>query len=173
MEINGPVRVGTSVFHGWAAFEYPPIGWTDTFIFSMQPDAGLPPDDYAQALRKLTWQLNKLRKGASIWVQVDGPGMWYAKEVRRVLRGLNLAVAVTMSGVSRPALESFSLVPYTLRVPSGPPPLAAEMYLGGLSREQLNCLRTLARLQRGYTTRDRCHGWGGIFYGVYQAAGAG
>jgi hypothetical protein len=86
-----------------------------------------------------------------IWVQVDGPGMWYAREVRRVLRGVNLAVAVTMSGVSRPELESFSLVPYTLRVPSGPPPLAAEWYLGGLPREQLNCLRTLARLQRGYT----------------------
>ena len=91
MEISVPVRVGTSVFHGWTAIEYPPAGWTDTFIFSMQPDAGLPPDDYAEALRKLIGQLNKLRHGASIWVQVDGPGMWYAKEVRRVLRGVNIA----------------------------------------------------------------------------------
>jgi len=153
MEISVPVRVGTSVFHGWTALEYPPAGWTDTFIFSMQHDAGLPPDDYAQALRKLTWQLNKLRKGASIWVQVDGPGMWYAKEVRRMLRGVNLAIAVTSSGVSHPELESFNLVPYTLRVPSGPPPLAAEWYLGDLSRKQLDCLRVLARLQRG-TTRE-------------------
>ena len=152
MEISVPVRVGTSVFHGWTAIEYPPAGWTDTFIFSMQHDAGLPPDDYAQALRKLTWQLNKLRRGASIWVKVDGPGMWYAKEVRRVLRGVNLAVAVTMSGVSQPELESFYLMPYTLRVPSGPPPLAADWYLGDLSRKQLDCLRVLARLQKGYTT---------------------
>ena len=151
MEISGPVHVGTSVFHGWTAIEYPPAGWTDTFIFSMQHDAGLPPDDYAQALRKLTWQLNKLRRGASIWVQVDGPGMWYAKEVRRALRGMPLAVAVTMSGVSQPELESFNLIPYTLRVPSGPPPLAAEWYLGDLSRKQLDCLRVLARLQKGYT----------------------
>jgi hypothetical protein len=151
MEISVPVRVGTSVFHGWTAIEYPPAGWTDTFIFSMQHDAGLPPDDYAQALRKLTGQLNKLRRGASIWVKVDGPGMWYAKEVRRVLRGVNLAVAVTMSGVSQPGLESFYLMPYTLRVPSGPPPLAADWYLGDLSRKQLDCLRVLARLQKGYT----------------------
>ena len=150
--INGPVHVGTSVFHGWTAIEYPPAGWTDTFIFSMQHDAGLPPDDYAQALRKLTWQLNKLRKGASIWVQVDGPGMWYAKEVRRALRGMPLAVAVTMSGVSQPGLESFNLIPYTIKVPSGPPPLAADWYLGDLSAEQIACLRVLARLQKGYTT---------------------
>ena len=152
MEISVPVRVGTSVFHGWTAIEYPPAGWTDTFIFSMQSNAGLPPDDYAQLLRKLIWQLNKLRRGASIWVQVDGPGMWYAKEVRRVLRGVNLAVAVTLSGVSQPELESFYLMPYTLRVPSGPPPLAEDWCLGALSRKQLDCLRVLARLQKGYTT---------------------
>jgi len=48
----------------------------------MQHEAGLPPDDYAQALRKLIWQLNKLRHGASIWVQVDGPGIWYDPTVR-------------------------------------------------------------------------------------------
>jgi hypothetical protein len=151
MQISMPVQVGTSVFHGWTAIEYPPAGWTDTFIFSMQHDAGLPPDDYAQLLRKLTWQLNKLRHGASIWVQVDGPGMWYAKEVRRVLRGVNLPIAVTLSGVSQPELESFNLIPYTIKVPSGPPPLAEGWYLGDLSRKQLDCLRVLARLQKGYT----------------------
>jgi hypothetical protein len=151
MQINAPVHVGTSVFHGWTTLEYPPAGWTDTFIFSMQHDSGLPPGDYAQLLKKLTWQLNKLRKGASIWVQVDGPGMWYGKEVRRVLRGLNLPVAVTSTGVSQPKLESFNWMPYTLRVPSGPPPLAADWYLGDLSGEQLTCLRVLARLQKGYT----------------------
>jgi hypothetical protein len=147
-----PVRVGASVFHDWIAIEYPPAGWTDTFIFLMQHDAGLPPDDYAEALKKLIWQLNKMRHGASIWVQVDGPGMWYAKEVRRVLRGMNLAIAVTASGVSQPRLESFNLIPYTIKVPSGSPLRADEWYLGDLSREDLACLRVLARIQKGYTT---------------------
>ena len=91
-----PVHVGTSVFHDWKAIEYPPAGWTDTFIFSMQPDAGLPPDEFVDGLKKLTGQLTKLRPGASLWVKVDGPGVWYAREVRRVMRSVPLAVAVTL-----------------------------------------------------------------------------
>lgn len=147
-----PVRVGTSVFHEWKAFEYPPAGWTDTFVFWMSHDAGLPPGDYAEALRKLTWELNRLRRGASIWVKVDAPGSWYGREVRRVLRGTNLAIAVTACDVSQPRVESFSLVPYTIKTPSGPPPPAEEWYLADLSADALACLRVLARLHKGYTT---------------------
>jgi hypothetical protein len=147
-----PVRVGTSVFHDWIAIEYPPAGWTDTFIFPMQYDAGLPPDDYAEALRKLVWQLNKIRRGASIWVKVDAPGLWYEREVRRVLRGMDLAIAVTSPAVRSPNPESFSLIPYTIKVPSGPPPQAEDWFLGDLSKYALACLRVLARIQKGYTT---------------------
>lgn len=147
-----PVRVGTSVFQDWRAIEYPPAGWTDTFVFSMQHDAGLPPDDYAEALKKLTGQLIKLRRGASVWVKVDGPGMWYAREVRRVLRGAPLAVAVTPADVLQPRVESFSFIPQTKKVPPGLPPRAEEWYLGDLSRDALACLRVLARVHNGYTT---------------------
>ena len=48
-----PVHVGKPVFHDWKAIEYPPAGWTDIFIFSMQSDAGLPPDDYVDSLKNL------------------------------------------------------------------------------------------------------------------------
>jgi hypothetical protein len=147
-----PVRVGTSVFHDWVALQLPPAGWTDTFIFEMKYDAGLPPDDYAEGLRKLVWQLNKIRRGASIWVKVDAPGLWYEREVRRVLRGMDIAIAVTPSAVSSPRPESFSLIPYTIKVPSGPPPQTDEWYLGDLSKYALACLRACDRLHEAYTT---------------------
>jgi hypothetical protein len=147
-----PVRVGTSVFYDWKAIEYPPAGWTDTFIFSMKHDAGLPPDEYAEAIKKLIYQLNKLRRGASVWVRVNGPGTWYAREVRRVLRGTDTAIAVTASDISQPRAESFSMPPYTIKTPSGPPPQADDWHLGDLSMDALACLYVLARLQKGYTT---------------------
>jgi len=147
-----PVHVGTAVFHDWKAIEYPPAGWTDTFIFWMPHNAGLPPGDYADGVRKLVGQLNKLRRGASIWVKVDAPGMWYAREVRRILRhGTELAIAVTPFDIPQPAVESYSFIPRTFKMPSGPPPQTEGWDLGGLSKDALACLRVLARVQAGYT----------------------
>jgi hypothetical protein len=147
-----PVRVGTAVFHDWKAIEYPPAGWTDTFIFNLDPRAGLPPDDYVDAIRKLITPLNKLRPGASLWIKVSGPGMWYAREVQRVIRhGAGMAVAVTKADVETPWLESFSYIPYTIKVPS-PPPLPTDKWgLGDLAEDSIACLRILARLDKGYT----------------------
>jgi hypothetical protein len=147
-----PVRVGTAVFHDWKAIEYPPDGWTDTFIFNLDPGAGLPPDDYVDAIRKLVPQVNRLHYGASLWIKVAGPGMWYAREVRRVIRhGTGMAVAVTKAEVETPRLQSFSYSPYTIKVPSPPPPQADEWFLGDLSEDAIACLRVLARLDTGYT----------------------
>src|SRR5512136_232274 len=147
-----PVRVGTAVFHDWKAIEYPPAGWTDTFIFNLNPDAGLPPDDYVDAIRKLITQLNKLRPGASLWIRVAGPGMWYAREVKRVMRhGTGMAVAVTKGNVEMPWLESFSYIPYTIKVPSPPPPQTDEWSLMNLSDDSIACMRVLARFDKGYT----------------------
>ena len=157
-----PVHVKTSVFHDWKAIEYPPAGWTDTFIFSMQPDAGLPPDEFVDGLKKLTGQLTKFRPGASLWVKVDGPGIWYAREVRRVMRSVPLAVAVTLSDISQPSVESFSFVPYTIQVPSPPPPQAEAWFLGDLPKNALTCLRVLARLGSGYTIEVAALGGFGI-----------
>jgi hypothetical protein len=145
------VHVGTSVFHGWKSIGYP-AGWTDTFIFKMPTDAGLPPDAYAEGVKKLTWQLKKLHHGkASVWIQVDGLGRWYAREVRRYLKGASISIAVTSSNVDQPAVEDFWPPPPTTKVPGPPPPQADEWLLGNLSPNELACLRMLDRLQDGYT----------------------
>lgn len=147
-----PVHVGTSVFHSWKSIEYPPAGWTDTFIFKMPTNAGLPPDAYAEGVKKLTWQLKELHHGkASVWIQVDGPGRWYAREVRRYLKGASISIAVTSSSVDQPAADDFWPPPPTSRVPAPPPPQADEWFLGNLSPGELACLRVLDRLQEGYT----------------------
>jgi len=157
-----PVRVSTAVFDDWQAMEYPPAGWTDTFICTIRHDAGLPPGDYAERLKKLMGPLKKLRPGASIWIKVDAPGMWYAREVRRVLRGTGLSIAVTHADVRQPRVESFSIPPYTLRVPSGPPPQAEAWDPKGLPENALTCLRVLARMQEAYTAEVAALGGLGI-----------
>ena len=145
------VHVGTSVFHGWKSIEYS-AGWTDTFIFKMPTDAGLPPDAYAEGVKTLTWQLKKLHHGkASVWIQVDGSGRWYAREVRRYLQGASISIAVTSSSVDQPAVEDFWPPPPTTKVPGPPPPQADEWYLGNLLPSEMACLRVLDRLQVGYT----------------------
>jgi hypothetical protein len=146
-----PVHVGTSLFHSWKSIEYP-AGWTDTFIFRMPTDAGLPPDAYAEGVKILTWQLKKLHHGkASVWIQVDGPGRWYAREVRRFVQGASISIAVTSSCVDQPAVDDFWPPPPTTGVPGPPPPKAEEWFLGNLSNNELMCLRVLDRLQEGYT----------------------
>jgi len=128
----------------------------------MECNAGLPPDDYVDGLKKLTWQLNKLRRGASLWVKVDGPGLWYAREVRRAMRSAPLAVAITSADVHQPSVESFSFVPYTIKIPSASPPQAEEWDLGNLPEDALTCLRVLARLGSGYTVEIAALGGFGI-----------
>jgi hypothetical protein len=146
-----PVHVGTSMFHSWKSIEYP-AGWTDTFIFRMSTDAGLPPDAYAEGVKILTWQLKKLHHGkASVWIQLDGLGRWYAREVRRYLRGASISIAVTSSGVDQPAVDDFWPPPPTTGVPGPPPPQAEEWFLDNLTNNELACLRVLDRLQAGYT----------------------
>lgn len=140
------------MFHSWKSIEYP-AGWTDTFIFKMPTDAGLPPDAYAEAAKKLTWQLKTLHHGAaSLWIQVDGPGRWYPREVRRYLRGATIAIAVTASEVNQPEADDFWPPPPTAEVPGPQPPQAHEWFFGDLSNNELASLRVLARIQEGYTS---------------------
>ena len=144
-----PVHVGTSLFHSWKSIEYP-AGWTDTFIFKMPTDAGLPPDAYAEGIRKLTWELKDLHHGkASLLIQVDGPGRWYAREVRRYLRGASISIAVKSWCDNLPEINDFWPPAPTTRVPGPPPPQADEWFLGDLLPNELACLRVLDRLQAG------------------------
>lgn len=157
-----PFRVGTAIFDDWKAMEYPPAGWTDTFILEIRHDAGLPPGDCADGLKKLFGPLKNLRPGASVWIKVDAPGDWYAREVRRVLKGTGLSIAVTYADVHQPKVESFSIPPYTIRVPSGAPPEAQAMDTKGLSEDALTCLRVLARVDSAYTAEVAALGGFGV-----------
>ena len=151
--VMSPVHVGTSVFNSWKSIYYPPAGWTDTFIFNMPVNAGLPPDEYAEVARMLTWQIKKLRRGAaSLWVQVEGPGQWYAREVRRVLKGETISIAVTSSEIDQPDSRDFWPPPPTIKTQSPPPPEVERWNLGDLSNDALACDRVLARVGKGYTS---------------------
>jgi len=74
-----------SLFSDWKSLPFQG-GWTDTFIFRMSALACLPPADYGKLIGQLAAPVQRLRRSASIWVQVDGPGDWYAAEVRRTLK---------------------------------------------------------------------------------------
>lgn len=147
------VRVGKVLFDDWESLKFPG-GWSDTFIFQMSPAAGLPPADYARVLRSLIPSVLKLRKSASVWVQVSGKsrdGNWFIQAVRHALRGLPAPVAIT-SGSVLPQIRDFSFYPWMDCHPLPRPP-TAEPYLKGkrLSFSEISSLRVLARADCAYT----------------------
>ena len=145
------VRVGSLVFAEWHSF---PLGggWSDTFVFPLSAQAGLPPRDYARPLRRMARQLAELRPGASLWLPVQAPGGgWYAEEVRQALRGLPLAVAVSQGAGSLPRLRDFSFCPGLFHRPSPRPPVALDFDTKILSMQEAQALRVLARLETAYT----------------------
>lgn len=144
------VRVGALFFAGWRSLQLG-NGWSDTFVFPISAQAGLPPGDYAGPLRRMAWQLSRLRPGASLWVPVQAPGgHWYADEVRQALRGLPLAATVTISSEA-PRLQDFTFCPglFPKLVPI--PPAAPDLGVGDLSLQELQALRVIARLETAYT----------------------
>lgn len=145
------VRVGSLAFAEWRSI---PLGggWSDTFVFPLSAQAGLPPREYAQPLRRMARQLAGLRPGASLWVLVQAPGGgWYAEEVRQASRGLPLAVAVSQGAAATPRLGDFSFCPGLFHTPSPRPPAAPDFDIGDLSLQEMQALRVLARLETGYT----------------------
>jgi hypothetical protein len=81
------VRIGKFHFDDWVSLELPG-GWSDTLILQMSPTDGLPPADYAGVVRSLIVPVHKLRRSASVWLQVSGRGRWFVQELRRALRGV-------------------------------------------------------------------------------------
>jgi len=145
------VRAGSLFFAGWRSFQLG-NGWSDTFVFPLSARAGLPPADYAGPLRRMAYQLAKLRPGASLWVPVEAPGgRWYAGEARQVLRGLPLAVAVTRDLGSPPRLQDFTFCPGLFHNPTPSPPIAPEWGVSDLSIQEIQALRVMARLEKAYT----------------------
>lgn len=146
-----PVHIKGTTFDGLTSIEVRPDQWTDTFFYAISYQDGLPPWDYARALRTNTLILDKYRRGASLWVQVDSPGKWYLEQVRKELRGLPIAVAVTPKG-SEPELYDFSFTPRRFARPSRQAPNATGWQPDTVSDDALQVLRVLVRIKEGYTS---------------------
>jgi len=128
-------------------------GWSDTFVYRLSASDGLPPVDYARAVRRVVPPLLNLRHSASLWVVVDSPsgGTWFPEQVRRTLHGISAPVAVTNSLNTPPQLNDFSFYPWTERIQSPPPPRAENPLPEDISPKELRCLQVLARLEQAYT----------------------
>ena len=81
------VRIGKMTFSDWVSLPFQD-GWSDTFIFRIDPQACIPPFEYAPLLKRMAAHTFSKRSSASLWVQVDAHGEWYAAEVIRSLKSL-------------------------------------------------------------------------------------
>jgi len=128
-------------------------GWSDTFVYRLAASDGLPPVDYARAVRRVVPPLLNLRHSASLWVVVESPsgGTWYPEQVRRTLHGISAPVAVTNGLNTPPQINDFSFYPWTERIQSPPPPQAENPLPEDISSNELRCLQVLARLEQAYT----------------------
>jgi len=60
-------------------------GWADCFHFRLSALAGLPPTSQARILRVLISRISVYRAWFYLWVELDAPGTWYAKELHRLV----------------------------------------------------------------------------------------
>ena len=144
------VRVGSAIFEDHISIEVAPNKWTDTFILPIRHDMALPPWDYAEVVNTVMAALTKFRRGASLWVPVIAPGQWYLEEVKYVLRGTSIPVAVT-GGRNLPGILDFSRPPAVYDVPCHGGALADSSAASDLSDYALRCLLVMARLTAAYT----------------------
>jgi hypothetical protein len=140
------VRLGNVTFSDWVSLQYP-NGWTDTFIFRISPHACVPPFSYEEPLKRMAAHANLKRPGASLWVEVDGPGDWFATEIRHCLKGMKIPFAVTKTG-STPTHMDFSRPLRLFHSQSQPPP-AVDDGQKEVSLEELYCLQALGRMVKG------------------------
>lgn len=140
------VRIGRMAFSDWISLSFAG-GWSDTFIFRVDPLACIPPFEYAPPLKRMAAHVQGKRPGASLWVQVEGTGEWFLAELRRCLRGLRLPFAITHLDAS-PSHLRFSVPPRLWREPQRPPPSLPESFRPLLG-EELRCLQALCRMKQG------------------------
>lgn len=142
-------------FDGWESLQLSDNRWSDTFIRNVSAQDGLPPADYAMAIKQLVNLLvdkgGRGRPSASVWVSIQNDkGTWFAKEIKKSLEGVSQPVAVTMKNTP-PRLVDFSFYPNTSTNPSPEPPRKDEPIPEDITETELFCLRVLARLERGFT----------------------
>jgi hypothetical protein len=140
------VRLGNVTFTDWVSLQYP-NGWTDTFIFRISPGACVPPFSYEEPLKRMAAHANLKRPGASLWVEVDGPGNWFAAEIRHCLKGMKIPFAVTKGGTI-PSHLDFSRPLRLFHSQSQFPPIVDDGQKE-VSLEELRCLQALGRMEKG------------------------
>ena len=125
--------------------------YVHAFIFPISSKDLLPPSDYCDVIERCAPAIIRNHSTASIWVQVDSPGLWYPLEVRRALSHLkNIAVAVTRSGSDLRISDFSNCMPYLSNSRISPPPFAKN-WVSPVKENPLACLRVLARLGQGLT----------------------
>jgi hypothetical protein len=140
------VRIGKMTFSDWISLPFQD-GWSDTFIFRIDAQACIPPFEFAPLLKRMAAHTFSKRSSASLWVQVDAPGEWYAAEVIRSLKGLAVPFVVTRTGITLNYVD-FSFPPKLLYSQSQPPPVVEDKQQS-LSLEELRCLQALGRMLKG------------------------
>ena len=125
--------------------------YTHTFIFPISSQDLLPPGDYCDVIERCAPAIVRNHSTASIWVQVDSPGLWYPLEVRRALSHVkNIAVAVTRPGSDLRISDFSNCMPYLSNSRISSPPFAKN-WVSPVGENGLACLRVLARLGQGLT----------------------
>ncbi len=140
------VRICDMTFSDWISLPFQD-GWSDTFIFRIDAQACLPPFEFGPLLKRMAAHTFSKRSSASLWVQVDAPGEWYAAEVIRSLKGSALPFVVTRAGIT-PNFIDFSFRPPLLYSQSQPPPIVDDKKQS-ISLEELKCLQALGRMVKG------------------------
>jgi hypothetical protein len=121
--------------------------YSDTFIFRISSQACLPPFVYVPLLRRMVAKVRRKRPCASLWVQVDAPGQWFAVAIHNALRGLNMPFIVTQEG-EVPTYAKFSLPP-VLSYSRLPNPPVVDVKLPVVTPVELRCLQALGRMIKG------------------------
>ena len=125
--------------------------YVHAFIFHISSNDLLPPGDYCDVIERCAPAIVRNHSTASIWVQVDSPGLWYPLEVRRALSHVNnIAVAVTRSSSDLRISDFSNCMPYLSNSKISPPPFAKN-WVSPVDKNPLACLRVLARLGQGFT----------------------
>lgn len=140
------VQVCNVTFSDWTSL--PMEGkYSDTFIFRISSQACLPPFAYVPLLRRMVAKVRRKRCCASLWVQVDAPGQWFAVAIHNALRGLNMPFIVTQEG-EVPTYVKFSLPP-VLSYSRLPDPPVVDGKLPVITAHDLRCLQALGRMIKG------------------------
>src|SRR5271157_1983579 len=139
------------VIPDWKNVEVGGGKYTHTFIFPISSNNLLPPPDYCDVIERCAPAIVRNHSTASIWVQVNSPGLWYPLEVRRALSHVkNIAVAVTRSGSDLRISDFSNCMPYLSNSRISPPPFAKN-WVSPVKENPLACLRVLTRLGQGLT----------------------